>query len=176
MTISLQYSGAIVELSTGFQITPYTIRPFDETELRAADRARLRNFNEKLSSARIISEHAFGEIKGRFPALKNLPGCDVVRTYLSVEAMFIMHNIFKIIGDKAEDIPDFDPHDHHAAALVSSHSAAHAVADPVANNHQRHDHFRHQGFETAEQLREDGESLRRSIMLEIERLQAAGML
>lgn len=47
--------------------TPYTVRPFDEAEVgraQAADRSRMRQFNKHLSSVRIISEHAYGRLKG----------------------------------------------------------------------------------------------------------------
>ncbi|KAF9514962.1 hypothetical protein BS47DRAFT_1294510 [Hydnum rufescens UP504] len=49
----------------GYAITPYTICPFDETELRGTQEClHQTQFNKKLASVRIIVEHAFGDVKG----------------------------------------------------------------------------------------------------------------
>ena len=55
-------------------------------------------------------EHAFGQLKGRFPALKLLSGRGMEHIYFGVEALMILHNIF-IIFDDPEDISGYDPID-----------------------------------------------------------------
>ena len=95
------------------------MRPFDETEMQGGViRHNRRRFNEYLLSGRIISEHAFGKWKGRFPALKNLPGRDITRTYLVVEALIILHNLFKLINDRPQDILGYNPYDADAASIL----------------------------------------------------------
>lgn len=62
-------------------------------------------------------EHAFGVYKGRFPALKSMPGRDIKRIYLAVEALMVLHNIFIEYGDNAEEIDDFDSGDEEAREI-----------------------------------------------------------
>lgn len=95
--------------------TPYTVRPFDEAEVgraQAADRSRMRQFNKRLSSVRIISEHAYGRLKGRFPGLKALgTHHDINDCYKAIGALLVLHNMCLDLGDRPEDIFDFDPRD-----------------------------------------------------------------
>lgn len=60
------------------------------------------------AGARIIVEHAFGYLKGRFPALKEMPGRNMERIYRGVEALMILSNIFRHLDDCPDEIPDFD--------------------------------------------------------------------
>lgn len=100
---------------SGYPSTPYTIRPFDEPEIAAAspvDQRRMREFNRRLSSVRIASEHAYGKLKGRFPSLKEMgPHRDMDETYNAIEALLILHNISIEWSDNPERIWDFDPTD-----------------------------------------------------------------
>jgi len=103
-------------LLRGYCSTPYTLRPFDETELgKAPDEdtwKRMRAFNKQLSGVRITVEHAFGRLKGRFRALKEMgPHDDIQEMYKVIEALLILHNFCIDFGDKPEDIWDFDPKD-----------------------------------------------------------------
>ncbi|KIL57042.1 hypothetical protein M378DRAFT_88397, partial [Amanita muscaria Koide BX008] len=94
---------------------PYTVQPFDETEIRSSDRPtqeRMRAFNRRLSGIRIEVEHAFGMLKGRFRSLKEMgPHADVQEMYKAIEALLILHNMCIEYGDKPEDIWGFDPTD-----------------------------------------------------------------
>ena len=98
---------------TGYMSTPWTVRPFDEAEIGRAseiDKKRMREFNQRLSSIRIISEHAYGQLKGRFPGLKAAgQHQDIEDLYKAIEALLVLHNICKDWRDRPEDIPDFDP-------------------------------------------------------------------
>jgi hypothetical protein len=65
-----------------------------------------------LSSQRIIVEHTFGLLKGRFPCLRDLPPEQDIRdTYRVVEALFALHNMCIDLGDVPELIPLFDSSD-----------------------------------------------------------------
>ena len=95
--------------------TPYTIRPFDEAEIQRAPaerQKRMRQFNKRLSSVRIISEHAYGRLKGRFRGLRGLgPHYNIRDCYRAIEALLILHNICIDLGDRPELIPWFNPKD-----------------------------------------------------------------
>ena len=80
----------------------------------------MREFNKRLSSARIISEHAFGRLKGRFPGLKDLgTHRDVQDMYKAIEAMLVLHNICIEWQDHPQDIIDFNPRDDFDEAAVA---------------------------------------------------------
>ena len=73
----------------------------------------MRAFNQRLSSVRIMSEHAFGMLKGRFPSLKEMgPHRDIQEMYKALEVMMILHNICIDWNDKPEEIWGYDPVDH----------------------------------------------------------------
>lgn len=100
---------------SGYPTSPYVIRPFDERDIAEAseiDVPRMRQFNKRLSSIRIASEHAFGHLKGRFPSLKEMGSHkDIEEMYKAIEAMMTLHNICIDWGDHPEDIWDFDASD-----------------------------------------------------------------
>ncbi|KAF8836147.1 hypothetical protein BDN67DRAFT_911697, partial [Paxillus ammoniavirescens] len=90
---------------------PYILRPFTDPEVDSggniAEQYRRRKFNNRLSSIRIAVEHTFGLLKGRFPALKDLPPeIDIQNTYRLVHALMVMHNICIDLEDHPEDIPE----------------------------------------------------------------------
>ena len=112
---SFCFDPPVESILSGYQVTPYTVRPFSVSELRAGDtRAARTRWNKKLSAARIAVEHMFGELKGRFPYLKWVPGRNLKRIYSIVEALFILHNILRRLGDRVRDILDYDPSDEVA--------------------------------------------------------------
>ena len=47
-------------------------------------------------------------LKGRFPALRNMPGSDLVKIYMTVEALVVIHNILISFRDDPEDIEGYD--------------------------------------------------------------------
>ncbi|KAF9504262.1 hypothetical protein BS47DRAFT_1247982, partial [Hydnum rufescens UP504] len=68
-------------------------------------------FNKVHASARIIVEHSFSDLKGRFPALKWLAGWDIHQMYHAMEALMILANIFRMLQDSPHEIPNFDGSD-----------------------------------------------------------------
>jgi hypothetical protein len=82
---------------TGYPSSPFTIRPFDEPEIAAAsdeDKGRMRAFNLRLSSVRVVVEHSFGLFKGRFPTLRGMgPHQDIQEIYKTIEALMVLHNM-----------------------------------------------------------------------------------
>jgi hypothetical protein len=73
-----------------------------------AEQYRHQKFNICLSSICISVEHTFGLLKGRFPALKDLPPeNNIQNTYRLVHALMVMHNLCIDLEDHPEDIPDF---------------------------------------------------------------------
>lgn len=99
----------------GYPSSPCVLHPFTEPEVNgqpANEKARRRKFNKRLSSQRIIVEHTFGILKGRFPSLKDLPPEQDIRdTYRVVEALLTLHNMCIDLGDAPDLIPLFDNSD-----------------------------------------------------------------
>jgi hypothetical protein len=110
-------NGECILVDKGYMSTPYTIRPFDEPELREAQafpytRKRMKLFNKRLSSVRISVEHAFGILKGRFHSLKDMgPHQEMATVYRVLEAMLILHNMCIQFGDRPEDVWSFELQD-----------------------------------------------------------------
>jgi hypothetical protein len=113
--LSSTYLFSCADPAPGYPSSPYILRPFTEPEVNgqpANEKARRRKFNKRLSSQRIIVEHTFGMLKGRFPSLKDLPPEQDIRdTYRVVEALLTLHNMCIDLGDTPELIPLFDNSD-----------------------------------------------------------------
>ncbi|KAI0026836.1 hypothetical protein K488DRAFT_64257, partial [Vararia minispora EC-137] len=94
---------------------PYVLRPFNETEVAAADpalRHRMTRFNVIVSGVRSCVEQAFGILKGRFPSLKCLgTPVDINDTYRAFEALVAIHNYCINVEDHYKKIPEFDRRD-----------------------------------------------------------------
>lgn len=61
-------------------------------------------FNKKLSSCRIVIEHAFGDLKQRFRQLYHLKMRNIVRIVQIIQACCVLHNLAN-----ANDLRLFDP-------------------------------------------------------------------
>ncbi|KAG8731020.1 hypothetical protein FRC10_002106, partial [Ceratobasidium sp. 414] len=108
----------------GYPLSSYVLIPFNRREL-AVDGQRRREFNHKISKARVVVERAFGRLKARFPALVRLgPTEDMRDLYRAIEAMMILHNICFDLHDQPDGgIDDFiqgrvdngeEPYDYRA--------------------------------------------------------------
>lgn len=83
-------------------MTPYVCRPYAEDELgRGQERRHRKAFNRRISRSRVFVEHAFGLLKARFRALRNLgPSANIQDTHRSIEALIVLHNLCIDLGDK----------------------------------------------------------------------------
>jgi hypothetical protein len=104
-------------MNQGYPSSPYVLRPFTDPETNDQPRreqTRRRAFNRRISSIRVYVEHAFGMLKGRFPALKEFPAMDdMLDVYRTVEALMVIHNLCIDWGDHPEAICDYDPQNSH---------------------------------------------------------------
>lgn len=153
----------------GYKITPYTIRPFDEKELRngtRADHQRRTTFNIKHAGARSIIERAFGRLKGRFPILKLMPGRHMPRVFHVIEALMILHNILLDLGDSPEDIDDFNPSDADADEVLEEllRRNGRALSNRTQNQPANAGPTQSIPGENAQTLRRGGHALREGIM------------
>ncbi|KAG8731018.1 hypothetical protein FRC10_002108 [Ceratobasidium sp. 414] len=83
----------------GYTVSPIILTPFARNEL-GLDTRRRREFNKKISRARIVVEWAFGRLKSRFPALKKLGAVrDIRDTYRVILATMVLHNMCHQLGD-----------------------------------------------------------------------------
>jgi hypothetical protein len=86
-------------LPIGYPVSPFLLIPFARNEL-GIDNRRRRDFNYKISKARIVVEWAFGRLKSRFPALRKLGAVhDMSDIYRAIEAMMVLHNMCQSLGD-----------------------------------------------------------------------------
>ncbi|KAG8688962.1 hypothetical protein FRC11_004419, partial [Ceratobasidium sp. 423] len=79
----------------GYPITAFTIQPFAEYDITGdAEVAEIRTqWNVAFSAKRVIIEHAFAQLKSRFPSLRVFPGWKLKLMYREIEALLILHNI-----------------------------------------------------------------------------------
>jgi hypothetical protein len=115
-------------------------------------------FNERLASVWIVVEHAFGQLKGQFPALKLLSGWGMEHIYFGVEALMILHNIFIIFADHPKDISGYDLTDPTPALENELHFpfVGGVLMDNVVQD-RRAAHHEDMWFETRSSLKVDGE-------------------
>ena len=83
----------------GYGIAPYLMTPYENPITPSA-----KTFNRLHSQSRIIVEHAFGQLKRRFPFLRYCVRVKHERIPSYISACFILHNVAKSLQD-----PDFDP-------------------------------------------------------------------
>ena len=150
----------------GYPFSPYTLCPFTEPEIESQspiEQVRRRQFNRQLSSICIRVEHAFGKLKGRFPALKDLNlAQDINDTYRDVQAMMFLHNLCINLGDEPECIPFFDGQEDG-----SKDDEAVDVEMPGHSNIIIEEGVGLPQYETDEWLREAGHAKRMQILDEL---------
>lgn len=80
----------------GYPLRPPIVRIFTRVELGqlpGEDRATAVDFNEFLSSKRIVVEHLFGRLKARFPVFSQVRGRDHLRIWNLLAALLVVHNL-----------------------------------------------------------------------------------
>ena len=90
-------------------MTNFTIRPFCKPELPndPVEIQRRKEFNERHSSEYSAIKSAFGMLKGRFPALRDMPGKNRQTVYATIEALMVIHNICVDLNDDPTEIEGY---------------------------------------------------------------------
>ena len=97
----------LVVEDTAFSNKTWLIQPFKDTGGLAHDQ---RKFNREESKARIVTEHAFGMMKGKWRVLLKCLDEDIDRIPDTIIACCVLHNICVLRGDEF-DIDDSDDND-----------------------------------------------------------------
>lgn len=94
-----------------------------------------KKFNKELSKARIVSEHAFGLMKGRWRVLLKRLDEDHQRIPDTVIACCVFHNICIMLGDEYDGDPDDDDDDDDDATVPNevARGVRQAVIEFLAN-------------------------------------------
>ena len=109
---SLVPAGMPIIGDSAYPLLPQPLKPYRDNGHIAA---RQRNFNRKLNTARVVTEHAFGILKGKFRRLQYLQMGSIERISSAVFACCIMHNICLDPQDHIENPPELDiDQDPHA--------------------------------------------------------------
>uniref|UniRef100_A0A3B1KAW0 DDE Tnp4 domain-containing protein n=1 Tax=Astyanax mexicanus TaxID=7994 RepID=A0A3B1KAW0_ASTMX len=119
--LSLAPQGMYMIGDSAYPLLLQLMRPFrDNGHLTA----RQRNFNRKLNSARVVTEHAFGILKTKFRRLQCLYMRNVKNISSAVSACCILYNICLDPGDQGDEVQDEeddDPHPPHRDSLDAVH-------------------------------------------------------
>ena len=96
-----------------------------------------KKFNKELSNARIVSEHVFGLLKGRWRALLKRLDEDYWRTPNTIIVCCVLHNICIIRGDEfdgdVDDDSDDDDDDDNGVPSQAASGVRQAVIEFVGN-------------------------------------------
>ena len=97
-----------------------------------------KNINKELAKARIVSEHAFGLLKGRWRALLKSLDEDHWRIPNTIIACCVLHNICIIQGDEfegdADDNSDDDDDDDNGVPSQAVNVVRQAIIEFLANH------------------------------------------
>ena len=83
-----------------YPLLPWVMKPYPEY---AGMPQKQRNFNFRLSKARITVEHAFGRLKGRWRCLLKRMDYHIDNVPHVVAACVVLHNICETLGDRCQD-------------------------------------------------------------------------
>lgn len=83
-----------------YPLLPWVMKPFPEY---AGMPQKQRNFNFRLSKARITVEHAFGRLKGRWRCLLKRMDYHLDDVPHVIAACVVLHNICETLGDRCQD-------------------------------------------------------------------------
>nr|CAG8635682.1 14393_t:CDS:2 [Entrophospora candida] len=92
----------------------YPISPFMITPFKVSQTSTQIQFNQLHSKHRIVVEHAFGRLKSRFVALRELNVKSIKMAVRLTECAIILHNFLELNGeiwDEGADVNDYDDND-----------------------------------------------------------------
>lgn len=108
---------------SAYPLKPWLLCPFKDNGALSREQKK---FNEELSKARIVSEHAYGLTKGRWRVLQKRLDEDSDRIPDTIIACCILHNICIVRGDRYEidnDDDDDDDDDNDDDNVIPSRGA-----------------------------------------------------
>ena len=100
ITISQQSVLVYFVGDSDYPLLPWLIKPFDH---HAALSSAPKNFNYRISRARIVVENAFGRLKARWRRLQKQNDMDVTNVPHVVQTCCILHNMCEIKGEGIRD-------------------------------------------------------------------------
>jgi len=114
---------------TAYPKKTWLIRPFKDNGGLTRDQ---RNFNQEVSKARIVSEHAFGMTKARWRVLLKCLDEDSDKIADTIIAYRVLHNICVLRGDEL-DIDDNDDDDDGGSPSQAAAPVIQALVQYFAN-------------------------------------------
>ncbi|KAF8579607.1 hypothetical protein K439DRAFT_1359267 [Ramaria rubella] len=143
--VSYIWNNCAVHFAPGEYILADKVWPFNEPEIHKClkiEQMHQHDFNKRLSHVWIWIEHAFGWLKGRFPALKAMGSANNIQeVHKAVEALMVVHNLCIDMDDHPEDILDFNPNDpqgsHEDEDLGDNDGGARPIPQLGATVHHR---------------------------------------
>lgn len=119
----------LIVADSAYPLKPWLLCPFKDN---GALNREQKKFNEELSKARIVSEHAYGLTKGRWRVLQKRLDEDSDRIPDTIVACCILHNICIIRGDRYE-IESDDSDDDNGIPSRGAQGIRRALVDYLAN-------------------------------------------
>ena len=129
-TISGKEIPLLVLGDPAYPLLPWLMKAFQDNGSLTREQ---KNFNYRLSKARVVVEHAYGRLKGRWRCLLKRNNVLVHDLPELVAASCVLHNICEIHGESFDDWMQ-DVTDHSS---VNSHSTSSASSDNVSGKRIR---------------------------------------
>lgn len=158
---ALQEAGFYIVGDSAYNLTPFLLVPYSTDEVRQAPTEMCDTFNFFLSSSRIFIECAFGELVFRWGILWRTLGFNLVKSQKIIQVCMHLHNHIKDENDAGADTDNVD------WGLSDDPTRGLERAFPlVSDNNEIQTRGRRSA--THENLRGRGDSIRRSIAIQLQ--------